>query len=195
MMAAVDGRGDTEILNAARDPEVCDLGACLVAMGAQIEGAGTHRVTIRGVPRLHRARHEIIPDRIEAGDLRGGSRHYRRPLELTGARLEHLSAVGAALEGRGGPDLAHRPGPDGVAQRTAEGHRHHDRAVSGFPTDLQAQFMALMAIADGASMIRETVFENASCTCRSSPGWARNVTLAAGHSALVRGVGGLKAHP
>lgn len=194
MMAAVLARGETEILNAARDPEVCDLGACLVAMGAQIEGAGTHRVLVRGVERLRKARHEIIPDRIEAGTYAVAAAITGGHLELTGARLEHLSAVGAALEAAG---VQIWPTDRGLmVSRTGrlKGIDITTEPYPGFPTDLQAQFMALMSIAEGASMIRETVFENRFMHVPELARLGANVTLQ-GTTAVVRGVRALKAAP
>ncbi len=101
LMAATLARGETEIINAARDPEVCDLALCLTAMGAKIEGAGTHRVVVSGVDNLHRARHELIADRIEGWHLRDCRSDRRGHLELLNARLEHMGTVGDALEQAG----------------------------------------------------------------------------------------------
>ncbi|WP_293864047.1 UDP-N-acetylglucosamine 1-carboxyvinyltransferase [uncultured Alsobacter sp.] len=191
LVAAVFARGETEILNAARDPEVCDLAACLVAMGAAIEGAGTHRILVRGVTGLKPARHEIIPDRIEAGTYAMAAAITGGHLELTGARLEHLGAVGAVLEAA---DVQLWPTDRGLMVSGTGRPRGTDITTEpypGFPTDLQAQFMALMAIADGASMIRETVFENRFMHVPELSRLGANVTLQ-GTSALVRGVPRLK---
>ncbi|MEJ1160177.1 UDP-N-acetylglucosamine 1-carboxyvinyltransferase [Prosthecomicrobium sp. N25] len=194
LMAAVTARGETEILNAARDPEVCDLAQCLIARGAVIEGAGTHRMLIRGVDRLRRARHEIIPDRIEAGTYAIAAAITGGHLELTGARLEHLAAVGAALEAAGvriwptdrGLMVAMEGRPRGLDITT--------EPYPGFPTDLQAQFMALMAISEGASLIRETVFENRFMHVPELARLGADIKLQ-GTSALVRGVPALKGAP
>ena len=101
LMGAVLARGETEILNAARDPEVCDLALCLAAMGARIQGAGTHRILVQGVDALHSARHELITDRIEAGTYAIAAAITGGNLEILGAHLEHLGSVGAALESAG----------------------------------------------------------------------------------------------
>ena len=101
LMAAVLARGESEILNAARDPEVSDLALCLAAMGARIEGAGTHRILVQGVDALHRARHDLITDRIEAGTYAIAAAITGGHLEILGAHLEHLGSVGAVLESAG----------------------------------------------------------------------------------------------
>src|SRR5262249_54744638 len=98
LMAASLARGQTEILNGARDPEVCDLALCLVTMGARIDGIGTHRVLVQGVDSLRHARHELIMDRIEAGTYAVAAAITGGHLEILGAHLEHLGSVGAALE-------------------------------------------------------------------------------------------------
>jgi UDP-N-acetylglucosamine 1-carboxyvinyltransferase len=194
MMAAVLATGETEILNAAREPEVADLAACLVAMGAHIEGAGSHRVLIEGGRALRAAQHEIIPDRIEAGTYAVAAAIAGGQIELNGARLEHFAAVGEALEAAGAqlwPTdrglMVSRTGPLKGVDITTEPY-------PGFPTDLQAQFMALMSIAEGASMIRETVFENRFMHVPELKRLGANITLQ-GTSALVRGNGKLRGAP
>src|ERR1044072_7708874 len=101
IMASSLAKGETEILNAARDPEVCDLALCLSAMGARIEGAGTHRILIQGVDAFRQARHELITDRIEEGTYAIAAAITGGHLEILGAHLEHLGSVGAALESAG----------------------------------------------------------------------------------------------
>src|SRR5260370_27552388 len=157
-MAASLARGETEIVNAARDPEVCDLALCLNAMGERIEGAGTHHSQVEGVERLRRAPHELIADRIEAGTYAIAAAIAGGHLELIDAHLEHLASVGAALEHAGvqiWPTdrglMISRTGPLRAVDVVTEPY-------PGFPTDLQAQFMALMAVAPGASVIRATIF-------------------------------------
>jgi UDP-N-acetylglucosamine 1-carboxyvinyltransferase len=194
LMAAATARGETEILNAARDPEVVDLAACLVAMGAVIEGAGTHRILIRGVARLGAARHEIIPDRIETGTYAIAAAITGGHLELTGARLEQLAAVAAALEAAGVSIFPTDRGLMVARDGPLKGVDITTEPYPGFPTDLQAQFMALMALADGASLIRETVFENRFMHVPELARLGVNVTLK-GTSALVRGVKALKGAP
>ncbi len=187
LMAATLARGETEILNAAREPEVCDLAICLAAMGAQIEGAGTHRILVQGVDALGPARHELITDRIEAGTYAIAAAITGGHLEILGAHLEHLGSVGAMLESAGAQIwptdrglMVVRSGPLEAVDLTTEPY-------PGFPTDLQAQFMALMTIAAGASMIRETVFESRFMHVPELGRLGANIALQ-GSTALVRGV-------
>lgn len=160
MMAATSARGETEILNAAREPEIGDLAACLGGMGAQIEGAGTHRILIQGDTSWRTARHHGIPDRIEAGTYAVAAALTGGTLELTHARLEHLASVVQVLETMG---VSVWPSDRGLVVSRNGSLRGADLTTEpypGFPTDLQAQFMALTACAEGASLIRETVFES-----------------------------------
>jgi len=187
LMAAVLARGETEILNAARDPEVSDLAACLTAMGARIEGVGTHRILVQGVDTFHRARHDLITDRIEAGTYAVAAAITGGHLEILGAHLEHLGSVGAALESAGvqiWPTdrglMVVRSGPLQAVDVTTEPY-------PGFPTDLQAQFMALMTIASGASVIRETIYESRFMHVPELGRLGANISLQ-GSTALVRGV-------
>jgi len=193
LMAATLAKGETEIVNAAREPEVADLAACLIAMGARIEGAGSHRIVVQGGG-LHAARHEIIPDRIEAGTYAVAAAITGGHLELTGARLEHLSAMAEVLEQAG---VQLWPTDRGLMVRSGGGLRGVDISTEpypGFPTDLQAQFMALMAVADGASMISETVFENRFMHVPELTRLGANIALN-GTAALMRGVPKLKGAP
>jgi UDP-N-acetylglucosamine 1-carboxyvinyltransferase len=160
MMAATSARGETEILNAAREPEIGELAACLGGMGAQIEGAGTHRILIQGDTSWQTARHHGIPDRIEAGTYAVAAAITGGTLELTHARLEHLASVVQVLETMG---VSVWPSDRGLVVSRSGSLRGTDLTTEpypGFPTDLQAQFMALAACAEGASLIRETVFES-----------------------------------
>lgn len=160
MMAAVLARGTTVLSNAAREPEIADLQGFLNAMGARVSGAGTDTVTIEGVTSLHGADYRVIPDRIEAGTFMVAAAITRGDLTLSGADAGHMESTIAKLREAGarvdvngseirvqGPD---RPRP--VDIRTAP--------YPGFPTDLQSQFMALLSVADGTSIITETIFEN-----------------------------------
>jgi len=160
MMAAVTASGQTTLRNAAKEPEIQDLINMLRSMGANIEGDGTDTIVINGVESLRPARHTIIPDRIEAGTFMIAATITRGDIEIESCRPQHLGALigklesaGAAIKTKGeclsikGPDII-----ESVDIRTAP--------FPGFPTDLQAQFMSLMCIAKGWSMIRETVFEN-----------------------------------
>lgn len=160
MMAATSARGETEILNAAREPEIADLAACLSAMGAQIEGAGTHRILVQGDTSWRPACHHGIPDRIEAGTYAVAAAITGGTLELTHARLEHLASVVQVLETMG---VSVWPSDRGLVISRNGSLRGADLTTEpypGFPTDLQAQFMALAACSEGASLIRETVFES-----------------------------------
>ncbi len=186
MMAATAARGETEILNAAREPEVADLAACLNAMGAHVEGAGTHRILIEGDRGWRPATHDIIPDRIEAGTYAVAAAITGGQLELTHARLEHLASVVQLLEAAG---VSVWPGDRGLVVARDGPLRTVDITTEpypGFPTDLQAQFMALMCCAEGASLLRETVFENRFMHVPELMRLGANITLQ-GTTALVRG--------
>jgi UDP-N-acetylglucosamine 1-carboxyvinyltransferase len=161
MMAAVLADGETVLENAAREPEVSDLAELLCKMGAQIEGAGTSTIRVRGVPRLHGAEHTIIPDRIEAGTFLIAGAITGGDLLVTGCQPEHLTALISKLTQAGveiseaGPGAlrVRRPGRLLAADVTTEEY-------PGFATDLQAQYMALATQAEGVSLITETIFEN-----------------------------------
>lgn len=191
LMTATLARGESEIVNAALDPEVADLAACLAAMGAQIEGAGTHRILIQGGKSLGAARHDILPDRVEAGTYAVAAAITGGRLELTGARLEHLSAVGEALEAAGVQLWPTDRGLMVARDGALKGIDIVTEPYPGFPTDLQAQFMALMTIASGAAMIRETVFESRFMHVPELTRLGANISLQ-GTSALVRGVAKLR---
>ncbi len=160
MMAACLAEGDTVIENAAREPEVVDLANCLVAMGAQISGAGTDVIRIRGVERLHGTTHRIMPDRIETGTYLCAAAATGGDIRLTGTSTNYLDVVvdklmdaGCEIEsGRDAIRLKAPPRLTAVSLRTAP--------YPAFPTDMQAQFMAINAVADGTAVIRETIFEN-----------------------------------
>jgi UDP-N-acetylglucosamine 1-carboxyvinyltransferase len=187
MMAAVLAEGTTVIENAAREPEVADLAQLLIAMGARIDGAGTERIEIQGVPELGGARHRIIPDRIEAGTLLVAGAITGGDVTVTSAAPRHLAATLAKLEECGATVTV-----DGARIRCQGPERPRPADVitspfPGFATDMQAQFMALLGIADGLSKITETIFENrfmhAAELCRMG---ARIETD--GSIAVVRGV-------
>jgi UDP-N-acetylglucosamine 1-carboxyvinyltransferase len=190
LLAAVLARGESEILNAAREPEVCDLALCLAAMGAQIQGAGTHRILVQGVSELRQARHDIVPDRIEAGTYAIAAAITGGHLEILGAHLEHLGAVGAALESAGAQLWPTDRGLMVVRSGPLQAVDVSTEPYPGFPTDLQAQFMALMSIASGASAIRETIFESRFIHVPELGRLGANISLQ-GSTALVRGVAGL----
>ena len=160
MMAACLADGETVIENAAREPEVVDLANCLVAMGAQISGAGTDLIRIRGVDRLHGATHRIMPDRIETGTYLCAAAAAGGRIRLTHTSASYLDAVidklmdaGCAIAIEHNALTLKAPArPTAVSIRTAP--------YPAFPTDMQAQFMALNAVASGTAVIRETIFEN-----------------------------------
>ncbi len=160
MMAAVLAEGTTVIENAAREPEVVDLARLLGAMGATIEGAGSERIEIVGASELGGCRHRIIPDRIETGTLLVAGAITGGDVTVTNAVPRHLGALLAKLEEAGGLVEA---GEDWVRCRGPERPRPADVITSphpGFPTDMQAQVMTLLGLADGLSRITETIFEN-----------------------------------
>ena len=160
LMAAVLARGETEIVNAAREPEITDLADCLNAMGAKIEGHGTDTIKVQGVDELHAANHRVVADRIEAGTFAIAAAMTNGDLTLRGAHERHLDALLAVLRDTGvtidcytGTIRVKGNGRPQAADITTD-------PFPGFPTDLQAQFMAMMCIADGSSQISETIFEN-----------------------------------
>ncbi len=159
MMAAALADGETIIDNAAQEPEVIDLAGLLIAMGGKVRGAGTPTITIVGMPRLHGADYRVIPDRIEAGTLLLAAAITRSTLRVTPVIPEHLGAVISKLEEAG--CSIH---PDGVGLTiSADTIRAVDlrtQPFPGFPTDLQAPFMSLLATASGTSVITEAIFEN-----------------------------------
>ena len=160
MMAAALASGTTVIENAAREPEISDLATLLTAMGARIQGAGTDRIEIEGVPDLGGATHRVLPDRIEAGTLIVAGAITRGDVTVTDLVPEHLSAVLAKLEECG---VNLEVGPTWVRVRAAERPSPADVITSpfpGFPTDMQAQVMTLLGLADGQSRVTETIFEN-----------------------------------
>ena len=195
MMAATLAKGTTVLENAAREPEVVDLANCLKAMGAKIEGAGTSRITIDGVTSLSGARHTVLPDRIETGTyamavaMTGGE----VTLEKTDARL--LSAALAAISAAGAEITTTETGIHVV------GHGDDIRPVDvttepypGFPTDLQAQFMALMSRANGTARIVETIFENRFMHVQELARLGADIALS-GQTATIRGVRELHGAP
>ncbi|MBI5781427.1 MAG: UDP-N-acetylglucosamine 1-carboxyvinyltransferase [Rhodocyclales bacterium] len=160
LMAACLAEGTTVIENAAREPEVSDLARCLVAMGADIEGIGTDTLRVRGVRRLHGARYRVMPDRIETGTYLCAAAITGGQVRLTRADPDSLEAVLAKLAEAG---CRIETGPDWVALDAPPRLRAVDVRTApypGFPTDMQAQFMALDTVAEGSGVIRETIFEN-----------------------------------
>jgi UDP-N-acetylglucosamine 1-carboxyvinyltransferase len=160
MMAAALADGTSELVNVAREPEIIDLANCLNAMGAQITGAGTDTIVIEGVASLGVARHAVVADRIEAGTFAIAAAMTEGDLRLQGALPKHLDALIMVLR-EAGADV--EAGTDYINVRADKQMRSVDIVTDpfpGFPTDLQAQFMAMMCVADGSSRISETIFEN-----------------------------------
>jgi UDP-N-acetylglucosamine 1-carboxyvinyltransferase len=194
LMAASLADGRTVLANAAREPEIGDLAACLVAMGARIEGIGTDKLVIEGVPALHAAEHAIIPDRIETGSYACAAAISGGSVFLRHARLDHLGATVRTLR-EAGVDIAEEPG--GLSVKRLNGLHGTDAMTEpypGFPTDMQAQFMTLMAVAEGASMVTETIFENRFMHVPELNRMGARINVH-GSSAIVRGVAGLSGAP
>jgi UDP-N-acetylglucosamine 1-carboxyvinyltransferase len=195
MMAACLARGETELVNAAREPEIVDLARCLVAMGADISGAGTDRIRIVGTSHLGGAEHAVIPDRIETGTYMMAAAITGGDVDLVGARHDTVAAVTRILESAG---IAVGEGQNALRVRRRNGRVQGVDVMTepfpGFPTDLQAQMMALMTTADGAAMITETIFENRFMHVPELCRMGANINVH-GASAMVRGVGRLKGAP
>jgi len=194
LMAAALARGQSEIMNAAREPEITDLAACLMRMGARIEGIGTDRLLVEGVASLGAATHPIIADRIEAGTFACAAAITGGSLLLQGARFDHLGAVTRTLR-EAGVDVAEEAG--GLRVTRSNGLRGADvmtEPFPGFATDMQAQFMALMCVAEGASMITETIFENRFMHVPELSRMGARINFH-GASAIVRGVKKLSGAP
>ena len=187
LMAATLADGETVIENAAREPEVSDLAHLLVAMGAKIDGIGTDRLVIQGVERLHGAHHSVIPDRIEAGTFLCAVAAAGGDVMLTGMRPQILDAVvdklreaGVSIEeGDNWLRVKMDRRPSAVTIRTSE--------YPAFPTDMQAQFMALNSIATGTAQVVETIFENRFMHVQELNRLGANITVD-GNTALVTGV-------
>lgn len=196
MMAAALAQGTTVLENAAREPEIVDLAECLIAMGAHISGQGTDTINIEGVDELHGAQHRIMPDRVETGTYliavaaTGGNVliKHARPQTLD-AVLIKLSEAGAVIEqGADWVSLSMSRGrPKAVDIRTAP--------HPGFPTDMQAQFLALNAIAEGTSRVTETIFENRFMHVPEINRLGADITLEGAKTAVIEGVAKLHGAP
>jgi UDP-N-acetylglucosamine 1-carboxyvinyltransferase len=188
MMAATLAQGTTIIENAAQEPEVVDLANCLIAMGAQIEGAGTSTMIIHGVERLHGAEYEVLPDRIETGTFLVGAAMTGGKVRARHARADTLDAVLLKLEEAG----AHiSTGPDWI-ELDMQGRRPKAVDIStapypAFPTDMQAQFTALNCVAEGTGVVTETVFENRFMHAHELQRLGADIHLE-GNTAVVKGV-------
>jgi len=187
MMAAVLSRGETVLDNAAREPEVTDLAALLGNMGAKIQGAGTSTIRIEGVEQLHGAEHSIIPDRIEAGTFLVAGAITGGDLTVTGCVPEHNGALITKLQAAGAEVT--QVNASTLRVRTAASLKSVDVTTEeypGFPTDLQAQYMALMTQAEGIANINETIFENRFMHAQEMARMGANIRLE-GHQAIVAG--------
>jgi UDP-N-acetylglucosamine 1-carboxyvinyltransferase len=195
MMAASLANGTTVIGNAAREPEVADLAACLNAMGARITGAGTSTITIEGVSLLSGARHRVMPDRIETGTYAMAVAMTGGDVELIDTRADYLQTALEAIR-RAGADIT--PTERGIRVYRNGGGIHPVDVVTdpfpGFPTDLQAQFMGLMTKSSGASHITETIFENRFMHVQELARLGARISLN-GQTARIEGVDRLKGAP
>ena len=193
LMAAVLAEGETLMENCAREPEVVDLAQLLIAMGARIEGAGTATVRVQGVTSLHGARHRIQPDRIEAGTFLIAGAITGGDLTVAGCNSTHLGAVISKLQEAGAQvDILAQ---DAVRVRAGSNLRAVDISTEeypGFPTDMQAQFMALATQADGVSVVMENIFENRFMHVQELVRMGANIKLD-GRTATVRGKSPLSA--
>jgi UDP-N-acetylglucosamine 1-carboxyvinyltransferase len=196
LMAATLADGETVLHNAAREPEIVDLAECLVAMGADIEGQGTSTIRVRGVDALHGCAHTVMPDRVEAGTYLIAAAATGGDIRLTRARPDTLLAVIERLRAAG---AAVTTGPDWI-ELSMNGRRPlavdiETAPYPGFPTDMQAQFMALNAIAEGRSEITETIFENRFMHVHELNRLGAQIELVSSAKARVAGVAQLRAAP
>ncbi len=194
MMAATLAKGTTVLENAAREPEIVDLAKALQGMGARIEGAGTDTVTVEGVDELAPMNYRVMPDRIEAGTFLVAGAMTGGRVGVTGGRPEHMEALISKLEEVGATitletDTLWVTGPDQIKSVNIKTQPH-----PGFPTDMQAQFMAMMTLGKGTSMITEAVFENRFMHVCELQRMGADISIE-GHTATVKGVAGLLGAP
>jgi len=190
LMAAVLAKGRTDIVNAAREPEIVDLAKLLVAMGASIDGIGTDHLVVEGRGRLHGARYDVMPDRIEAGSYACAAAITGGEVDLVGAKAAEMPAILQALRDAG-VEVTER---DDSIKVSAYG-KIKPLSLStaphpAFPTDMQAQFMAMVALAEGTSLLTETIFENRYMHVPELARMGADIEVR-GRSAIVRGVGEL----
>jgi UDP-N-acetylglucosamine 1-carboxyvinyltransferase len=195
MMAATLADGETVIENAAQEPEVIDLAHFCSAMGAEIHGAGTNTIVISGVPSLHSVEYNIIPDRIEAGTFLVAGAMTRSEISLAPVVPDHLAAVIAKLQAIGSEVVIEAPNQ----VRVIPGQHHVGTDITtlpypGFPTDMQAQFMALLTLSEGNSVITETLFENRLRHVAELNRMGADIQVK-GNLAIVRGVSQLSGAP
>lgn len=194
LMAATLAKGRTHIVNAAREPEISDLVHCLNAMGAQITGEGSGTLVIDGVEKLHGAHYAVMPDRIECGTYACAAGITGGDLLLVGGRADDLGAVIRTLEETGVEVLEEERGLRVRRSGTLQGVDIMTEPYPGFPTDMQAQFMAMLSVAEGASMITETIFENRFMHVPELNRMGARVNVH-GRSAIIRGVPKLSGAP
>jgi UDP-N-acetylglucosamine 1-carboxyvinyltransferase len=194
MMAAALAKGETVLENAAREPEIVDLSCMLNSMGARIEGAGTDTIRVTGVKELQPATYRVMPDRIEAGTFMVAAAITGGDVRIHAMQLEHLDALVFKLQDAG-VDITNK---DGVVRvkgpKKIKGINIKTRPYPGFPTDMQAQFMALMCVADGASVISENIFENRFMHVSELMRFGADITVE-GNSATVKGIKKLSGAP
>lgn len=194
MLTAVLAKGETVLENCAREPEIVDLAECLNAMGAHVEGAGEAEIRIQGVDRLNGTNWDVVPDRIETGTYAIAATAAGGEVKLAGARAEHNHALWRALT-LAGAEV--EEAEDSVTIRRGGAIKPVDiqtEPFPGFPTDTQAQFMALMTLADGASIIRETIFENRFMHVPELSRLGADIQVR-GNEAVVRGPSQLRGAP
>jgi UDP-N-acetylglucosamine 1-carboxyvinyltransferase len=194
LMAAVLARGTTVIENAAREPEITDLCTCLKAMGAEIEGLKSDTLTVHGKERLHGATHAVMPDRIEAGSYACAAMITGGTLELAGAREDSMHAILSGLADAGAIIEFKKDGIKVAADGGIKPLSLSTAPFPAFPTDMQAQFMAMLALADGTSLLTETIFENRYMHVPELGRMGADIEVR-GRSAVVRGVDGLVGAP
>ena len=194
MMAAATAKGETVLENAAREPEIGDLAAMLNLMGAKIEGAGTDTIRIQGVSELGPVNYRVMPDRIEAGTFMIAAAITGGDINIHGMQLEHLDALTFKLQDAG-VDVINKEGVVRVkGPRRPKSINIKTRPYPGFPTDIQAQFMALMCVAEGASVITENIFENRFMHVSELMRFGADITVD-GKSATVKGIKKLSGAP
>ncbi len=194
MMAATLARGETVIRNAAREPEIAELAAVLTKMGAKVSGAGGEVIRIEGVDEVHGVSHEMSPDRIETGTFMVGAALTGGDVLIEDARAEDLEAFTAKLREAGARVEREAGGVRVTGNGRARGTDVATLPYPGFPTDLQAQMMVLMAVSDGASVITENIFENRFMHVQELNRMGARITLD-GNRATVRGVAELSGAP
>jgi len=194
LMAAVLAKGTTVIENAAREPEITDLAQCLIAMGAEIEGLRSDTLTVHGRDRLHGATHAVMPDRIEAGSYACAAMITGGSLELVGAREESMHAILSGLADAGAEVTLGKGAITVSANGAVKPLSLSTAPFPAFPTDMQAQFMAMLALAEGTSLLTETIFENRYMHVPELSRMGADIEVR-GRSAVVRGVSGLVGAP